>query len=31
MFKFIKQTFTALLSFSELLATKFVSLNDYSL
>ena len=30
MFKFIKQTFTALLSFSESLATKFLSLNDYS-
>ena len=30
MFKFIKQTFTALLSFSESLATKFISLNDYS-
>ena len=28
MFKFIKQTFTALLTFSESLATKIISLND---
>lgn len=30
MIKFVKQIFIALLSFSESLATKFLSLNDYS-